>query len=228
MCAGWRLGGVRDFHAGRLRYGARPASWLRSPGHEDLSGACDVAQKVGRGLQIPIRRVDVDVAQIGRQCDHVLSDPGSAWRAGAQCPHGKGMTEVVQARAMAAWPRPEARFPQQRLERAMNRWIGQRSTMTADEHMVIVGTEFAAAYQVAPQPRDRGVVQWHQAGFSELGLPNQQAIIRDVGKSQPQRLGNPQPGGGQQRDQSGVRLGSDRATRTESTGGFEEAADLAG
>jgi hypothetical protein len=32
----------------------------------------------------------------------------------------------------------------------MNRWIGQRSTMTADEHMVIVGTEFAAAYQIAP------------------------------------------------------------------------------
>jgi hypothetical protein len=60
------------------------------------------------------------------------------------------MTEVVQARAMAAWGRPETRFPQQRLERAMNHRIGQWSTMTADEHMVIAGTEFAAAYQVAP------------------------------------------------------------------------------
>ena len=71
-------------------------------------------------------------------------------------------------------------------------------------------------------------MQWHQTGLSELGLPNQQAIIRDVGKSQPQRLGNSQPGGGQQRDQSGVCLGSHRATRTESTGGFEKAADFVG
>ena len=110
----------------------------------------------------------------------------------------------------------------------MNRRIGQRPAMTADEHMVIAGTEFAAAYQVAPQPRGRGVVQWHQAGFSELGFPNQQAIIRDVCKSQPQRLGNTQPGGSQQRDQSGVCLSSDRATRTESTGGFEKAADFVG
>jgi hypothetical protein len=31
----------------------------------------------------------------------------------------------------------------------MNRCVRQRSTMTADEHMVIAGTEFAAAYQIA-------------------------------------------------------------------------------
>ena len=79
----------------------------------------------------------------------MLSDPGSAWWAGPQCPHGKGMTEVVQARAMAARGGPKASFPQQRLERAMNRWIGQRSTMTADEHMIIASTELAAAHQVA-------------------------------------------------------------------------------
>jgi hypothetical protein len=42
------------------------------------------------------------------------------------------------------------------------------------------------------------------------------------------RLGNSQPGDGQQRDQSGVRLSSDRSTRTESTGGFEEAIDFVG
>jgi hypothetical protein len=47
---------------------------------------------------------------------------------------------------MAAWGGPETRFPQQRLERAMNHRIRQPSTMTADEHMVIGGTEFAAPY----------------------------------------------------------------------------------
>src|SRR5580692_6454304 len=46
-CAGWRLGDGRGFRAGRLRYAGRPASWLRSPGHEGLSGAGDIAQKVG-------------------------------------------------------------------------------------------------------------------------------------------------------------------------------------
>jgi hypothetical protein len=105
----------------------------------------------------------------------------------------------------------------------MNRWIGQRSTMTADEHMIIASTEFTTAHQVALQPRGRSVVQWHQAGFSELGFPNQQTIFRDVCKSQSQRLRNTQPGGGQQRDQRGVRLNSDCATRTESTGSFEKA-----
>jgi hypothetical protein len=65
------------------------------------------------------------------------------------------MTAVVQARTMAAQGGPEARFPQQRLDRAMNRWIGQRSNMTANKHIVTVATEFAAAYQIAivtPKP----------------------------------------------------------------------------
>ena len=61
----------------------------------------------------------------------------------------------------------------------MNTWSSPAPSLTA-------------AHQVALQPRGRGVVQWHQAGFSELGFPNQQAIFRDVCKSQPQRLRNTQ------------------------------------
>jgi hypothetical protein len=100
--------------------GGRPGSSLRSPGHEDLSGAGDVAQKVGRSLQIPVRRVDVDVTRIGRQCDHVLSRPRTAWWAVLQRPHGKSMPHVVQARTMAAWGRPEARRLQQCFEGAVD------------------------------------------------------------------------------------------------------------
>ena len=44
--------------------------------------------------------------------------------------------------------------------------------------------------------------------------------------NQSQRLRNTQPGGGQQRDQRGACLSSGRATRTESTGGFEKATDF--
>ena len=67
----------------------------------------------------------------------------------------------------------------------MNRWIGQRSTMTADEHMkyIIASTEFTTAHQIALQTRDRRVVQWHQARLSEFSFANQQAIFRDVCKS---------------------------------------------
>ena len=32
----------------------------------------------------------------------------------------------------------------------MNHWIGRRSTMAADKHMIITSTEFGAAYQIAP------------------------------------------------------------------------------
>ena len=79
------------------------------------------------------------------------SDPGSCL---AGCVRNASVRQrhdevSMQARAMAAWGGPKASFPQQRLERAMNRWIGQRSTMTADEHMIIASTEFTTAHQVA-------------------------------------------------------------------------------
>src|SRR5713101_661826 len=65
-----------------------------------------IAQKIGRSLEVPVRRVNVDVAQISRQSDHVLADASSTWRAGLQCPDSECVTKVVQARTPTVRRRP--------------------------------------------------------------------------------------------------------------------------
>ena len=43
-----------------------------APFFEGFADIGNVTHKIGRRLQIPVGRIDVDVAQIGRQGDHVL------------------------------------------------------------------------------------------------------------------------------------------------------------
>jgi hypothetical protein len=56
----------------------------------------------------------------------------------------------MQARTMTARGGPKVSRLQQCFEGAVDRRIRQRPAMTAYEHMVIAGTELAAAYQVVP------------------------------------------------------------------------------
>ena len=51
-------------------------------------------------------------------------------------------------------------------------------------------------------------MQRRQTGFLELGFPDQQPVLRDVGNFQIQRFGDPQPCGPEQRDQRRIGLGS--------------------
>jgi hypothetical protein len=69
-------------------------------------------------------------------------------------------------------------------------------------------------------------MQRRQTGFPELGLPDQQPVVRNVGNLQLQRFGDPQPGDRQQGDQSGVGLRSQPTLRTKAKGGFNQAIDL--
>ena len=46
-----------------------------------LGDGGDIAQKFWGGFQIPVGGVDVDVAKVGRQCQHVLPDSlTTGWR----------------------------------------------------------------------------------------------------------------------------------------------------
>src|SRR6266446_9750152 len=146
MCVGWHLDGERDSRGGRLRCAVLSGSSLLSPAHERFAGVGNVTQKIGRSLEVPVRRVNVDVAQIGRQSDHVLADASSTWRAGLQCPDSECVTKVVQARTPTVRRQPETSRPYQRFERALNPLILERSTTAADEDVVIARTDSATAH----------------------------------------------------------------------------------
>jgi hypothetical protein len=49
---------------------------------------------------------------------------------------------------MAPWGRANARCPQHRFERALNRRIRQDPTTTPHEDMIIADTDLVAAYQI--------------------------------------------------------------------------------
>ena len=108
-----------------------------SSADEGFTGAGDVAQQVGRSLEIPVGCVDVDVTQVGRQGDHVLADASPARRAGLKRPHRECMPEIVQTRMATAWRWSNTCRPQQLIERRLTVDTGGMA-MVADEHMVVI------------------------------------------------------------------------------------------
>ena len=83
--------------------------------------------------------------------------------------------------------------------------------MFADEHMVLAGNDLPPTLQITVQPHCCGVVQRHEAGFSELRLADQQPVGRDIGEPEIQRLGDAQSGCDQKRKQCRVGLPFQRA-----------------
>src|ERR1700704_4447761 len=81
-----------------LPCGVREKSW--SPfSRKVLGDDGDIAQKFGRGFQVPVSSVDVDVTQVGSQGQHVLPDSLTASRRRFQRPN----RECV-AKLMNTWP----------------------------------------------------------------------------------------------------------------------------
>ena len=113
-------------------------------------------------------------------------------RTALQRAHRKRVPQIVQTRA-ALRRRRDACPDDQPVEGLFDRNVAQRQTTRVNEHRISLGTG-AAMRQIALQARYRRVVQRRQAGFPELGLADQQAVVRHVGDRQLQRFGDPQPG----------------------------------
>src|SRR5438552_6334454 len=76
----------------------RAKSWSPSL-HKVLRDDGDVEQKLGCGLQVPVGSVDVDVAEVGSQGQHVLPDSlAASWRR-LQCPDCQRVPKL-----MNPWP----------------------------------------------------------------------------------------------------------------------------
>ena len=71
-------------------------------------------------------------------------------------------------------------------------------------------------------------MQRNQAALSELGVPDDQSVGRDVIELKSQRLADPESGAGQESEECHMGLGASRIIGTETTRGFEKAPDLAG
>src|SRR5437773_11693274 len=54
-----------------------------------LNGCGDVAQKIWRGFQVPVSVIDVGVAHVSRQSQHVLADALTFSGAAFRCPDGE-------------------------------------------------------------------------------------------------------------------------------------------
>ena len=111
-------------HGRKLLCAVREESWLSSL-HKVLGDDGNVAQKLRRGFQVPVGRVDIDVTQIGSQGQHVLSDSlPASWRR-LQCPNCKGMTKLMNTRPSTAGGLDPCGF-QQSPEHAVNFPVDER------------------------------------------------------------------------------------------------------
>src|SRR6516164_7817127 len=98
MYVGLRHGGGQDAREAMPPCAVPAKSWPPSL-YEALGDDSDLAQKIGRGFQVPVGAVDVDMTQVGCQSQHVLPDALTArWR-GFQGPDRKGMAQLINA-----WP----------------------------------------------------------------------------------------------------------------------------
>lgn len=64
----------------------------------------------------------------------------------------------------------------------------QTASPMIDEDEVLVAVAASASHQITLQASGYGVVQWNEAALAELRVADQQAIGRDVGQAQAERL----------------------------------------
>lgn len=112
----------------------------------------------------------------------MLADALPASRAGQERSHCKCVPHIMQARAATAW-RKICCF-QQLSECAINLQIGQWLPIIGDEHILPIGTNSAAACQIAIEACLSGFVKWYQPGFLEFSFSNQEPTGSDIGELQ--------------------------------------------
>ena len=104
---------------------------------EVFSGRGDVAHEFGGRLQVPVGRVDVDVAHVGRKRHHMRAGSASTRRTILQCPHRERVPQIVQTRA-ASRRRHDACLAREPVEGLLDSDVTQRATALADEHWIFV------------------------------------------------------------------------------------------
>ena len=85
------------------------------------------------------------------------------------------MTQVMKMGPGLAGGGPQLGRSEQLLKRGIYRGVGQWPPRIGDEEAVMVCRELTTTLNVSRQPKGDSLVHRHQAGFVELGLPDQQA-----------------------------------------------------
>src|SRR5512138_1377385 len=145
-----------------------------------LRGDGNVEQKLGCGFQVPVGSVDVDVAEVGSQGQHVLPDSlAASWRR-LQGPDCQRVTKLMNPWPSAAGGLDPSRF-QQGPEHAVNLPVHERLPCTRNEDVIATASRFLTVRQVASQPGYGGGVQRHQSSLLKLRFADQQPVGGDVG-----------------------------------------------
>src|SRR5713226_732539 len=140
----------------------------------------DVAQEFGRGLQVPVGGVDVDVTHVSSQGQHMLPDSLTASGRRLQCPDRKRVAKVMNAWPSTAGGLEPRRF-QQGPERAVNFPVHEWLPFVRNENMVATASRFLPVHQVVAQSGHSGIVKGHQSRFLKLSSADQQTVGGDIG-----------------------------------------------
>src|SRR5450759_1910628 len=120
---------------------------LASSLHKVLRGDGDVEQKLGRGFQVPVGSVDVDVTQVGSQGQHVLPDSlTTGWRR-LQRPNCKRVAKLMNTWPSTARGLDPRRF-QEGSEHAVNFPVHERLPFVSNENAVATTSRFLTVHQV--------------------------------------------------------------------------------
>src|ERR1019366_2872205 len=105
---------------------------------ELFTGRGDVAHEFGRGLQVPVGRIDVDVTHVGRKRYHMRAASASIRWTALQRAHRKCVSQIVQTRAPLR-RRYDSCPADQPVEGLFDRNVAQWQTTRVNEHRISFG-----------------------------------------------------------------------------------------
>jgi hypothetical protein len=105
--------------------------------HKLLGHSGDGFEQPRSGVEVPMRRSDMPMAQVGGKGHHMPCDPEGVQRALLQRPHSEAMTEVMDPRAALARSTPQADAPGQTEKGGDHGLVGQCCALSRNKEMVI-------------------------------------------------------------------------------------------
>lgn len=159
-----------------------------------FTGGSDIAHQLGCPFQIPEGTGHAGVSHRGGQCERVAADVITGLRGVFERPYGEGVPQINEAGARAAGLPGNACRREHVMKRLRHHSPGEPA-MTARDKEMGVGARRALALDTLAVKRASGRgMQGQEAAFLELGVPDEQAVLRHVREVEGQRFRNTHPG----------------------------------
>ena len=185
----------------------------------------------GTGEQVPVDVPHLHVTEIGSQHRDLGVDVGALVVPGLDTPHHHAVPQVVHARRAGPAGRGPAQLAAEHDEGAVSGVVADPVAAVGAEERLAAGGRAEAALPpggVGTQRRQGGRVQRDQPGPAAVaGLDGEHAAGQvDILAGQRKRLGDPQPGAGEQSEQRGIAVRPQPAGQRQPSRGGQQIGDL--